>query len=345
MAKDDNFLVTFLVADNLPDEVKNNVQIKSIGKSTSRLNRMLSFPIKMLKKAKAENADSYHIHDPELFWLILLLKRKNKKVIFDLHEDLPSQILSKPYINPIARKGIYWLAKLYEKLLLPKAAYVFTATPFIRDINKRYNQKIGCLSNFPIASEFKNDEKATTDLKQRAICYTGGITTIRGVGFLIDSVLQSDDDWILHLAGPIGDAEIKLKLETALVTTNRIKYWGNVDRLTLKEIFNISSAGFVTFLPVPNHINAVPNKLFEYMSSGLPVICSSFKYWKEVINENNVGIVVEPTNVTEIIDSVNFIFNNPNIAAEWGRNGIKAVGTKYNWEAESQKLINTYRNL
>jgi len=337
------FSVSLLIADDYPDEVRNGVSIKSIGKPKSRIERMFTASKKILKKAKKEDADIYHIHDPELFWLIIPLKAAKKKVIFDLHEDLPAQILSKPYLNSISRKLLYWVAKLYEGFLFNKADYIVTATPFICDINRKRNQNIICVSNFPIQAEFRNDATVDLNLKELSVCYTGGISTIRGVGFLIDSVLQSDSDWILHLAGPIGDRLIEEKLNDALSKTNRIKYWGNVDRVTLKKIFSISRAGFVTFLPVPNHTNAVPNKLFEYMSSGLPVICSSFKYWEEIISENNVGLVVDPSNISEIIRSVEYIMKNKDEAIEWGRNGVLAVKNKYNWEAEREKLINVYK--
>ena len=88
--------VTLLVADNLPDENFKNVKISSIDFSPkNRLDRILNSKKQMLKKALLINADVYHFHDPELIPVGLSLKKKNKKVIYDSHEDYPNDIKEK----------------------------------------------------------------------------------------------------------------------------------------------------------------------------------------------------------------------------------------------------------
>jgi glycosyltransferase involved in cell wall biosynthesis len=60
---------------------------------------------------------------------------------------------------------------------------------------------------------------------------------------------------------------------------------GFVNREEAKQIMAESKAGIVTFLPLPNHINAQPNKMFEYMSASLPVICSDFPLWNSIVEK------------------------------------------------------------
>lgn len=347
LAKSNLYDVSYIVADGLQDEIAEGVYIQSIPKFKRRLVRMLKGSLKILLKAKSLKANIYHIHDPELFWLVGLLKSSNTKVILDLHEDLPMQILSKPYLGKNTQRILSTLAEYYERIFLPKASAIVTATPFIEEkiIQSKLNKLVVCLSNFPLKNEFitKPAERAVEELN--AFCYTGGITSIRGIGELLECVLNTKDaDWVLHLAGPIGDNNIKMKLEDAMTKTNRIKYWGNVDRRTLSEIFNQSLAGFVTFLPVPNHLNAVPNKLFEYMSAGLPVICSNFPSWDHLIN-GSTGLTVDPKDSTAIIERINFLLENREVAKKFGENGIKAIDTQYNWEMESEKLLNLYKKV
>jgi glycosyltransferase involved in cell wall biosynthesis len=81
------------------------------------------------------------------------------------------------------------------------------------------------------------------------------------------------------------------------------------------------------------------------MLAGLPVICTDFILWKEVVEENNCGICVNPKNVNEIVDAIKYLSDNPSIAEQMGANGQKIVLEKYNWNHEEKKLLEVYRSL
>jgi glycosyltransferase involved in cell wall biosynthesis len=98
----------------------------------------------------------------------------------------------------------------------------------------------------------------------------------------------------------------------------------------------------VTFLPSPNHIDAQPNKMFEYMSAGVPVIASHFPLWREIVEGNDCGVCVDPLNPEEIARAIDFLVSHPERAEEMGRNGQRAVWERYNWGNEEMKLISLY---
>ena len=81
------------------------------------------------------------------------------------------------------------------------------------------------------------------------------------------------------------------------------------------------------------------------MMAGLPVICTDFILWKEVVEKNNCGICVNPRNISEIIDAINYLLNNPEIAMQMGRNGRDAVFKEYNWNTQTQKLLSVYEKI
>lgn len=106
-----------------------------------------------------------------------------------------------------------------------------------------------------------------------------------------------------------------------------------------------SIAGIVTFYPEPNHIHAQPNKIFEYMSAGLPVICSNFVSWQEIIEKNKCGLLVDPMNPAEISAAVKWLLTNKDQAKQMALNGMVAIKSQYNWEIEQNKLLGVYQEL
>ena len=101
----------------------------------------------------------------------------------------------------------------------------------------------------------------------------------------------------------------------------------------------------VTFLESPNHIESQPNKMFEYMSAGLPVISSKFPLWREIIEGNDCGICVDPEKPKDIAAAINRLASNPAEAERLGRNGKSAVERVYNWGIEEGRLLELYASL
>ena len=333
-----------LVIPNTESRIDKGVNIVSfIYEPSSRLSRFTKSVNLAYKKAIAVNADIYHLHDPELLRIALKLKKKGKKVIFDAHEDLPRQILSKKYINKYLRKYVSKAIEKYEKRVTSKLDAVVTATPFIRDKFLLYNKNSIDINNFPLSREILVDEKQETNHKENNICYIGGITEIRGIKELVNA-LEYAPKIRLKLAGEFSPKSFK-------DTVSKVKGWNQVDELGFigrnesLALKNNSIAGLVTFYPEQNHINAQPNKIFEYMASGLPVIGSKFPFWEEIITKNNAGLCVDPMSPIAIGEAINYILNNPNEAKIMGENGRKMVIEKYNWDIEKKKLIDLYQEL
>lgn len=330
--------VSLVVADGLGNEEKNGVKIYDVGKQNGRINRILKTTKNVLKKCIDLNADLYHFHDPELIPIAVKLKRIKKKVIFDSHEDFASDILTKDYIPSILRFFISNAFKMYDTISCKKFDVIVTATKAISEIYKKRGCKTVIINNYPIL-----DELATIDNfeKEKICCFTGAQNQIRGIKELVIAAEYINGK--LYLAGP--------KTETFGKELKSLNGWknvvdlGNLSRQEVAKLFGKSFVGLVTYLPAPNHVDAQPNKLFEYMSVGLPVIASNFPLWKEIVVDNDCGLCVDPTNPKEIADAINYFFNNNNKSLEMGLNGKKAVENIYNWKPEEVKLISLYKEL
>ncbi|MEG1662862.1 MAG: glycosyltransferase, partial [Clostridia bacterium] len=94
-----------------------------------------------------------------------------------------------------------------------------------------------------------------------------------------------------------------------------------------------------------NHFNAFPIKIFEYMAAGLAIICSNFPIYKEIVEDNNCGICVDPEKVEDISKVADYLMANPDIIRTMGENGQKAVKEKYNWASQEAILLDFYKKL
>lgn len=336
------FKVNLVVADGKGHEISKRVSIFDVGSSKNRLDRILFSTKRIFTTALQIDADLYHIHDPELIPTGIKLKKLGKRVIFDSHEDIPSQILDKSYLNPIFKFGISKVFKLYQKWSLNKFDGIITATPYIKDKLMAINNKIENINNFPIVDEwtYKNDwTKKTSE-----ITYIGNITEARGIVELVKAIGLMGSKVKLNLAGPCSEKKLLLFLHK-LEGWKQTNYFGNVSRSHVNKLLKKSLAGMVTLHPKKNHLNAMPIKMFEYMCNGIPVIASNFPLWKNIIEKYNCGIVVEPNSHFQIAEAIEYLINHPKEAKSMGQNGRKAVIKFFNWHNEEKKLLKFYENI
>lgn len=331
----------FLVASGTNRE-ENGVHIIGVGKQHSRLKRMLIDTYKVYKKALEINADIYQIHDPELLLYALKLKRKGKKVIFDSHEDVSASIKEKEYIPNFFRNLISRMYNFYQKKVLQKLDAVITVTPHLVNKLKQFNNNTVMITNYPILDqkEYKRKEKKYT------FCFGGGISR-QWSHHMILSTLEKIKGSNYVLCGSISNDYLS-ELKTSSAWENVI-YKGVVTHNEMYDIYSQSHIGLALLDYVLNaggNIGTLGNtKLFEFMYAGLPVICTDFILWKDIIDKYHCGICVNPHDIDSIIQAAQYLLDHPNEANLMGENGRKAVENEFNWSTEEKKLIDLYDKL
>lgn len=327
------------------DSVKKIVQkvhIITVRKNSLRFMRMIFTVWRLYKNAIKINAQIYHIHDPELLLLGLMLKKRGKEVVYDVHEDFPKQILEKYWIPSFLRKLISTIFSHIEQYSAKRMSYVITATDDIKLRFEKFTGTVCAVKNYPMNNEFETLNRPSIS-HENTICYIGGISEERGITTLVRAVHRLKNIRLI-LAGNFYTHSYyeKLKNEPGW---KMVDFRGYVQRENLPEIYSFSSIGMVTLLPVASHLTALPIKMFEYMSVGLPVIASDFPLWRKIIEKNQCGLCVNPANPTEIAEAISFFLNNPEVAKEMGLNGKNAIQKLYNWENEKNKLLKVYQDI
>lgn len=332
-----------IVADSMGAEIQDGVSIHDVGRVRGRLRRMGQTTRRIFEKAIILDATIYHLHDPELIPIGLKLKQRGKRVIFDAHEDLPKQILTKPYLNKVSSWCLSRIFSYYEAQVCVKFDAIIAATPAIRDKFLRINLNTVDINNFPILGELESPTTAW-DKRSPQICYIGGITAIRGIREMVHAMEHVHANVRLQLVGTFSEPGVETEVE-AYSGWRYVDPHGFVSREAVKDILAKSMIGIVVFHSVPNHLEAQPNKMFEYMSAGIPIIASDFPLWRKIIDDNHCGICVDPLDVMAIGRAIDFLLEHPREAEAMGLRGKEAVQKQFNWKSEESKLIQLYEQL
>ena len=330
----------YLVCAGVDSQMIDNIDIVGYPKNKkSRFQRMIktSF-LDMIKVSKELDADIYHFHDPELIFTGLYLKMSGKKVIYDIHENNPASILSKPYIkSKLVRRVLASVFDIFEKSAIKFFDGIITARP---DISNRFKHKnLITLRNFPILPKLEEIQSIEIEKRKPSVIFVGGMHSQRGINELIDA-FELLDDYELWLLGPISEEVLSHRIKSGC---KNVKYFGVVEAYQVFSYIYRADIGIITFLAEPNHINTLATKPFEYMACGKPMIMSNFQYWQETFGES--AMYVNPSNSREIVNKIKELLENKPLMDKMSKKNLKLSKEEYNWNKESQKLIKLYQRM
>lgn len=336
------FDVTLIgVAADVTDKGVNVIKLPDEG---SRMQRFVSRGRVVFQKAVEVEAQVYHFHDPELLPFGLMLKRRTgAKVIFDSHECFREDVIAKHWIPKSLRVLVGRTVGAIEDYVVGRIDRVIAATPHIAETFEQHAKSVVTINNYPIGSEFSARPQASIQ-KRNAICYVGALTFVRGLIPLLDSLSFVSPDVEVHIAGTFASNAIEKAMKQH-PNWSRVTFHGQVGRPEISRIFEQSFAGMVTLLSAPNHIHSKPIKMFEYMSAGMPVICSHFPLWRSVIEDGGCGLVVDPEDPRAIAAAIEHLRLNPKLGHQMAERGAQLVRDRYNWEHEGRRLVESYDEL
>ncbi|MGB2753755.1 MAG: glycosyltransferase family 4 protein [Phycisphaerae bacterium] len=334
-----------LIAPGERDEVVDGVPIRAIPRSRSRLGRLLTTIWQVYRAALREGARLYHFHDPELIPVGVLLKLCGKRVIYDVHEDVPRQLRTWYFIPAVLRGPLAALTEAVERLAARVFDGVAVATPVIA---ARFpGPKTVTVQNFPIADELAAPWALPYADRSAVLAYVGGTSEIRGIKVMVEAMGLLPEGLGARLKlGSAGFVPPELGDEVRRMPGwRRCELLGWQDRAGVARLLGEAKAGLVVLHPTRNHIDSYPVKLFEYMAAGIPVIASDFPIWRDVVEGAGCGLLVDPLDATAVARAIRRLLEDPAEAEAMGRRGRETVHTTYNWTAQGRKLVAFYARL
>lgn len=335
--------VILLCGDNKPDEIIDGVKIVSwTGKCFSKCQRVMILlnPCILAKKALEYDADIYQFHDIELIRLGLYIQQRGKKVIFDSHENWKAYIEGLNFLPSWGAKMLARQLVCFYRKYLKRFSAVFTVSPNMVTNLKQYTNRVYFVPNYPVVKNMYNlNFKVSNNF-----IYAGTVYDMSNQ-IQILKALESVQEANYTIVGKMNGA-LKACL-SKMPAANRVVFVDWVPEKELNEYYSEAIAGIVIFDYVGiccyEEGQLGSNKIFEYMMMGLPVICTDFLLWKElIIDKYNCGICVPPQNEDAIIQAMQYIIDHKEEAFQMGRNGQKAVVEEFNWSRYEQEFMQRY---
>lgn len=298
---------------------------------------------KLVDTAAKEKPDVIHVHELKLLSTGLQIKgRTGAKIIYDIHEDYPRQreneAIGRSAAYAFCNKILSLIVEINENRKAGKCDYLVCATDHISERFKRINPNTITITNYPV---FESDCLPDYNEKSKDFCYIGTFNRARGIPQIVQAFQNVDAG--LYLGGKIPE-DLKGELQQ-IKGWDKVNVLGYISREKADSIMRNCLAGLLNFLPTGNNYYSVPNKLFEYLSNGIPVIASDFPTFREIIEKNKCGICVDPQNPESIRKAVQYILDHPEEGKLMGLRGFRAVKDKYNWAVEETKLIDIYERI
>ena len=310
----------------------------------SRLLRASLGTLSAIRSAIAIRATWYHVHDPELLPLVLVLRLLRRRVIFDFHEEFSAQIRNKPYVCRGSRAIASALAKCCELLLCWATSNVIAATPHIRQRLPYRKTLATIVCNYPTLDEFAAPSSTPFCERSRIAYYIGAVSATRGCFEMIQAgrfLEDSGRDIAMRIAGPIESPDLNRRTREAAAGST-VSFLGKRTRRQVIADLGSARVGIVVLHPIPNYVNSLPVKMFEYMAAGIPVVASDFPLWKEIVSGANCGVTVDPRDPTQIAKKIEQLVENTDLAHRMGQAGRQAVETIYQWHHEWERLHRLY---
>lgn len=340
----------YVVNDNEPEMMKEGLKIVGTGKKqhSSYLSRIFVAPFQSYKALRNIDAEVYQTWCLENMLVCMLLKRKGKKIVFQLREEHPYLYMLKKDKPLWFRKMVVSILLVLMKFFLRRFDYVLATGDDEGEILKELGvKKYRIQGNFPfVNSDF---ELSLEDYLKREdrIIYFGSIYNISCQEYLLKAMEKTEEVKYL-LAGKFRGTESYYQQLMQFPKWKDVEFVNGFNKEELGDMMCRSTISNVLrdFSKTHYHNGNIGIiKIFESMEAGLPLICSDVPVYRKIWEEYKFGILVNPTDVNQIAEAINYLVEHKEEAYKMGQEGRRAVIEKYNCDVISKEYVEIINSL
>jgi glycosyltransferase involved in cell wall biosynthesis len=327
------------------------------GAARAPILRFLQYRSRLIEALIATQPQILHAHDSDALGPVAAVAgRLRIPFVYDAHDlwlGRPRRGRTRTYFA--LAQAFY---ALLEWRLVPLAAAWLTVTiPIARHLERRYRiGPVQVVANYPELSGLEDAAERPLDLRALPggsrippgpiVLYLGGLMAGRGLESLVTAVstMPANAQLVLLGQGALGPALRELAEAGGLGSRVHI-----LPPVAPDQVVSAAAGASIGVSPyVASSLNnrySLPNKLFQYMAAGIPVVASDFPQVREVIERSGAGRCVDTSDPAAIGAAVSAILNDPAVAATMGAAGRRAIESRFNWEVAAESLLAIYRGV
>ncbi|SNC68260.1 Glycosyltransferase involved in cell wall bisynthesis [Marinobacter sp. es.048] len=271
------------------------------------------------------------------------------KVVFDMAEVYPEMYRSsakhsdRSWLDSIVKNPN--LAARYEKAVLPKVDHTIVMIAESRDRLLAMGvptERVSIVSNTPPIEKYNNYRHKHNGETLR-IVYVGFLTELRGLDLLIEAVGHyiekgnAKSTIQVDIVGKGACKEKLINLARKLDIEESVRVHGWLSQEDVDQLMANANVGALTYRVCGHWNHTIPNKIFDYMLAGLPVLTTEVLPIQRIIEEANCGVVCRDLDPADIAEKLDYL-KTPAVRQELGENGYRAIRDKYNWENDKARL-------
>lgn len=339
-------------------------RLQFLPKKFEVLNNFFSFPaffnplwlFRISKVAKQQDVDLIIVRDLPMSLAAIFVGKMHKiPVILDMAECYPELIRLIWKFEPFKVLNLFvrnpFIADIVESISLKSANHILAMVEESKNrlINKGIlTEKITIVSNTPVLKRFQDAKASFPGMlaKHRGkliLLYVGLLNYSRGLDTVLESLKlfrEVNNNFFLVLLGTGNAKEYLQKLANKLKVDKYVGFEGWVDNKLVPEYVASSDICLVSHHKCSHWDNTIPNKLFDYMAAGKPVLVSDVTPMKRIVQETGSGLIYKDYDKEAFVSQL-IKLQDRELRFKLGQNGVKAVQEYYNWDNDSARMLNS----